>query len=83
MHNIKSQLNTQGSNKTFESARQICMTTQVIDGIKHLLMKTTGTVKSRNARPSVDKTKNITTIVQVLRQKGQVKNLEWKSFFEI
>ena len=38
VHNIKSQLNTQGSNKSFESARQICMTTQVVGAIKENLI---------------------------------------------
>lgn len=80
VHNIKSQLNTQGANKSFESAKLICMTTQVIDGIKDQLMKTTGSVKSRSTRPSVDKTKDITKIVEVLRKTGLVKELEWKSF---
>lgn len=72
VHNIKSQLNTQGANKSFQSARLICMTTQVVDGIKDQLMKSTKTVKSRSTRPTVDKTGDIVTIVKVLRQKGQV-----------
>lgn len=80
VHNIKSQLNTQGANKSFQSARLICMTTQVVDGIKDQLMKSTKTVKSRSTRPTVDKTGDIVTIVKVLRQKGQVKDLKWESF---
>ena len=80
VHNIKSQLNTQGANKSFESAKLICMTTQVVDGIKNLFMNTTKTVKSRSTRPSVDKTRDVTAIVKVLRQKGQVKDLKWESF---
>lgn len=80
VHNIKSQLNTQGANKSFKSARLICMTTQVVDGIKDQLMKSTKTVKSRSTRPTVDKTGDIVTIVKVLRQKGQVKDLKWESF---
>ncbi|XP_021346896.1 uncharacterized protein LOC110446192 [Mizuhopecten yessoensis] len=80
VHNIKRQLNTQGANKSFKSAKQICMTTQVIDGIKEQLMKTTETVKPRVARPTADKTKDVVMIVQNLRQKGQVKDLTWESF---
>lgn len=34
VHNIKFQLNTQGANKSFQSTRLICMTTQVVNGIK-------------------------------------------------
>lgn len=56
------------------------MTTQVVDGIKDQLMKSTKTVKSRSTRPTVDKTGDIVTIVKVLRQKGQVKDLKWESF---
>lgn len=52
VHNIKSQLNTQGANKSFQSARLICMTTQEVDGIKDQLMKSTKTVKSRSTRPN-------------------------------
>lgn len=59
VHNIKSQLNTQGSNKSFESARQICMTTQVVDAIKENLMATTRTTVSKRSRPAVDKTKDM------------------------
>lgn len=43
-------------------------------------MKSTKTVKSRSTRPTVDKTGDIARIVKVLRQKGQVKDLKWKSF---
>ena len=53
------------------------MTTQVVDGIKDQFMKTTKTVKSRSTRPSVDKTRDVTAIVKVLGQKGQVKDLKW------
>lgn len=56
------------------------MTTQVVDGIKNQFMKTTKTVKSRSTRPSVGKTRDVTAIVKVLRQKGQVKYLTWESF---
>lgn len=52
------------------------MTTQVVDGIKDQLMKSTKTVKSRSTRPTVDITGDIVRIVKVLRQKGQVKDLK-------
>ena len=80
VHNIKSQLNTQGSNKSFESARQICMTTQVVDAIKENLMATTRTTVSKRSRPAVDNTKYIEKLVKCLRSTGNVKDVNWPSF---
>lgn len=80
VHNIKSQLNCQGSNKSFESARKICMTTQVVDAIKEQLISTTRTVRSKNNRPAVDKSKDIDAIANCIRSKGCVKDMHWPSF---
>ncbi|XP_062622142.1 uncharacterized protein LOC134283658 [Saccostrea cucullata] len=80
VHNIKSQLNTQGSNKSFKTAKQICMTTQVIDAIKDGLMSTTKTARSKSSRPVADKTKDIMTVVNFLRSQGFVKDITWSSF---
>ena len=80
VHNIKKQLNTQGSNKSYNSAKQICMTTQVIDAIKDGLVSTTKTARSKSSRPVVDKTKDIVTVINCLRSKDFVKNLTWPSF---
>ncbi|XP_062599501.1 uncharacterized protein LOC134261026 [Saccostrea cucullata] len=38
--NIKRQLNTQGSNKSFQSAQNICMTTQVVEAIMENVQRT-------------------------------------------
>ena len=43
------------------------MTTQVLDGIKEQLMKSTKTVKSRSTRSVVDKSVDIKSMVQYLR----------------
>ena len=56
------------------------MTTQVLDGIKEQLMKSTKTVKSRSTRAVVDKSVDIKSMVQYLRSKGPVSKLEWESF---
>lgn len=80
VRNIKKELNTQGANKSFRSAKTICMTTQVIDGIKEQLMHTTKTTKSSRNRPDVDKTTDIMTMVNSLRSKGPVTDLSWGSF---
>lgn len=37
-HNIKRQLNTQGSNKSSKTASQICITTLVLDAMKNGLI---------------------------------------------
>lgn len=71
VHNIKTQLNTQGAKISFQSARLICMNTQVVDGIKDQLMKSTKTAKPRSTIPTVDKTGNIVRIVKVLRQRDK------------
>lgn len=80
VRNIKKELITQGANKSFRSAKTICMTTQVIDGIKEQLMHTTKTTKSSRSRPDVDKTTDIMTMVNSLRSKGPVTDLSWGSF---
>lgn len=64
VHNIKSQLQSQGSNKSFESAKNICLTSQVIEDIKEQLMKTTYSYKTKRFRPPVDNTKDIQLIVE-------------------
>ncbi|XP_048780367.2 uncharacterized protein LOC125683347 [Ostrea edulis] len=78
--NIKSQLNTQGSNKSYKSAKQICMTTQVIDAVKESLMSFTKTARSKSSRPVVDKMKDIVAVINCLRSKDFVKDLTWSSF---
>ncbi|XP_061187058.1 uncharacterized protein LOC133195217 [Saccostrea echinata] len=80
VRNIKRELNTQGANKSFQSAKTICMTTQVIDSIKDQLLRTTKIVKSSRHRPDVDKTVDIITMVKSLRSKGPVSDLCWESF---
>lgn len=80
VHKLKSQLQSQGSNKSFESARNICLSTQVIEGIQEQLMKTTRTYKTKRSRPPVDKTKDIQTIVELIRKTGPVKDLSWATF---
>ena len=80
VRNIKKQLNTQGPNKSFESARTICLTTQVVDKMKDDLMKSTKTLKCRNDRPEVDKSVDIVAMVKCLRSKGPCHELTWDSF---
>ncbi|XP_053388276.1 uncharacterized protein LOC128551443, partial [Mercenaria mercenaria] len=78
--NIKRELNTQGANKSYESAKMICMTTQVVDAIREQLIRTTKTARSKRDRPAVDKSKDIICMIQCLRQQGYVKGITWKSF---
>ncbi|KAH3739798.1 hypothetical protein DPMN_046488 [Dreissena polymorpha] len=80
VNNIKRELNTQGANKSYESAKQICMTTQVIHAIKQNLMRTSRTAKSKSTRPEADKSGDIMKMVEFLRQKGAIKNVCWNSF---
>ncbi|KAK3082514.1 hypothetical protein FSP39_014368 [Pinctada imbricata] len=78
--NIKRQLNTQGSNKSFKSAQKICMTTQVVEDIMDKLQKSVKSFKPKGSRPEVDKSKDIDQIVQHLRKHGPVKSIKWDSF---
>lgn len=80
VHNIKRELNTQGANKSYESAKQICMTTQVVDSIKQNLLRTTRTARARRDRPPADKSVDIKNMVQYLRRQCVVKDLCWNSF---
>lgn len=59
VNNIKSQLQSQGSNKSFESAKNICLTSQVIEEIKEQFMKTAHSYKTKRFRPPVDNTKTL------------------------
>ena len=78
--NIKRQLNTQGSNKSFQSAQNICMTTQVVEDIMENLQRTIKSVKSRRIRPEVDKTCDIVKMVEHLRKNGSVQDIRWEHF---
>ncbi|KAH3800679.1 uncharacterized protein LOC127837580 [Dreissena polymorpha] len=80
VNNIKRELATQGANKSYQSAKNICMTTQVVDAIREQLVRTSKTVRSRRERPVVDKTNDIVHMVKFLRQQGPVKDLAWKSY---
>lgn len=80
MHNIKSQLQSQGSNKSFESAKNICLTSQVIEEIKEQLIKTTHFYKTKRFRPPVDNIKDIELIVECLTKNGPIKELTWPAF---
>ena len=77
---IKKELQCQGANKSFQSAKMICMTTQVTEGIKEQLMKTTNIAKPGRTRACVDKSKDITAIIDCLRKNGHVKDIKWESF---
>ena len=78
--NIKRQLNTQGSNKSFESAQNICMTTQVVENIVENLRKAVKSVKSKRTRPKVDMTADIEKMVEHLRKNCCVKDIKWEKF---
>lgn len=80
INNIKRQLNTHGANKSYQSARKVCLTTQVIDSIKDQLIKTTKASRSKRDRPALDKTKDIALMIKLLRTSGSVKDIHWKSF---
>ena len=80
VQNIKKQLNTQGSNKSFKSAQRICMTTQVVEGIMDQLQLTIKSVKPKKSRPNVDKTSDILKMVTHLRKHGPVRSVRWESF---
>jgi hypothetical protein len=79
---IKNQLKTQGANKSFESARTITLTTQVLDEVKMNLVRENNTIRSSRNRPNVDKSVDIKTIASCVlnMSDGQIKDLEWKSF---
>lgn len=78
--NIKRQLSTQGSNKSFQSTQNICMTTQVVEDIIENLRKTVKSVKIKRTRPDVDQTADIEKMVEYLRKYGCVKDTEWDNF---
>lgn len=80
VRNIKKELKREGANKSFRSAKTICMTTQVIDGIKEQLMHTTKTTKSSWKMPDVKWTTDIMTMVNTLRSKGPFTDISWGSF---
>lgn len=80
VNNIKKLIERQGANKSFESARQACMITQVLDSIQVQLMKSTKTVKPGRSRPSVDKAKDIKCMVKCLRDQGHMTDIQWGSF---
>lgn len=79
---IKNQLKTQGANKSFNSARTITLTTQVLDDVKMSLLKENNNVRSSRVRPGVDKRTDIMTIANCILNmcNGQLTDLEWKSF---
>lgn len=79
---IKNQLKTQGANKSFNSARTITLTTQVLDDVKMSLLKENNTIRSSRVRPGVDKRTDIMTIANCILSmcNGQLTDLEWKSF---
>lgn len=77
---IKNQLNTQGVNKSFSSARKVCKTTQVVEEVKQQMIKTTKTARSKRERPSSDNSKDIICMVQCLRQQGLISEFCWDSF---
>ena len=63
---IKNKVQTQGSNATFESAKLVCETTQVIDSMKSNIMKENGQCRSGQKRPDVDKSGDILILSQEL-----------------
>lgn len=82
---IKNQLKTQGANKSFNSARTIILTTQVLDDVKMSLLKENNTIRSSRVRPGVDKRTDIMTIANCILSmcNGQLTDLEWKSFTKL
>jgi len=80
VRNIKAHLNAQGANKSFDSARIICLTTQVVDSVKENLIRTTRAVKSGRHRPEVDKSCDVSAMVKCIRGCGYVVDFRWKSF---
>lgn len=65
--NIKSKLNTRGVNKSFNSARIVCLTKQVVQGLKENLISSTHVVKSKRHRPEVVKANGVSTMVRCIR----------------
>ncbi len=80
VHKLKSQLMTQGANKSFKSAKIIAMTTQTIDLMKTTVMKACRTVKSSRKRKTVDKSKDIQSIAKCFMSQSNLAELSWKSF---
>ncbi|XP_062578146.1 uncharacterized protein LOC134240049 [Saccostrea cucullata] len=77
---IKTQLNTQGANKSFNSAKVVTMSTQVIDTMEKKLMQVNNTVKAGRKRPEVDKSTDITRIAECLLRNGHSVIKDWPSF---
>lgn len=77
---IKSQLNTQGSNKSFNSAKVVTMSTQVIDNMKQKLMQVNNTVRAGRKRPQVDKSVDIGRIAECVLKNGHGVVKDWPSF---
>lgn len=82
---IKNQIKTQGANKSFNSARTITLTTQVLDDVKMSILKENNTIRSSRVRPGVDKRTDIMTIANCILSmcNGQLTDLEWKSFTKL
>lgn len=77
---IKTQLNAQGANKSFNSAKVVTMSTQVIDTMKQKLMQVNNTVKAGRKRPEIDKSKDINRIAGCVLKDGQHVVTDWPSF---
>jgi uncharacterized C2H2 Zn-finger protein len=84
VHKIKRQLQTQGANKSFDSAKLVTLTIQVVDALKKNLNYENETVRSARIRPGVDKSIDIKTIASCIINKakwtGQKIDFEWTSF---
>ncbi|XP_062590541.1 uncharacterized protein LOC134252121 isoform X2 [Saccostrea cucullata] len=76
---IKKQLNTQGANKSFNSAKVVALTTQVVDGIKSNLMEANKIAKPSRKRPAVDKTEDIKIMVKCLLDNCNINDMNWES----
>jgi hypothetical protein len=79
---IKTQLNTQGANKSYNSAKVVTMSTQVIDTMKQKLMQVNNSVKAGRKRPEVDKSMDISRIAECVLKNGHNVVKDWPSFLK-
>lgn len=70
VHNIKAELQTQGPNKSFESAQQICKTAQVVDKMSTNLSSACTKGTPSGEHPEVDRKKDIVALANEIVDAG-------------
>lgn len=71
--NIKQELNCHGANKSYESGKQIRMTTQVVSDTKQNLIRITRSARSKRERSPVNKNVDIKKMWTIFDKEGVLK----------